>query len=73
MNNRKDENMTNKFIDKVKGELLDIYGISESKAFDLIMKSTFYDLINEDLEYVVYYSPDYWAEDIMRKVDLKFE
>lgn len=53
-----------KFVQRVLKELIEKFGYEETHAYDLIAQSYFIEVIADEPNYVLHYSPLYWAKEI---------
>jgi hypothetical protein len=51
----------------VVGDLIANYQLGLKEAEDLVSKSTFSKLLEDNYEFVVHYNTDYWARDIYKE------
>lgn len=60
-----EQEIINEYIIRIKNELKTNYDLSESQI-DLVMEEyEFYEFVRNNPDQVMYYSPKYWAKDVM--------
>lgn len=65
---KNEEQLIIEFTKRVCNEINKIYGISENEIIKKLDESAFNEMIKERPDMVMYYSPEYWAKDVMQPI-----
>lgn len=56
------DNSAQRFFQRVIKDLVQKHGLKENKAIKFAIKSSFFEMLKEDPDYVFHYHPTYWAD-----------